>query len=241
MDQCNFQAHNSLYLMDGNIVIIAPLLTGQHQIFRVHQSVLSKNSPVFRSMFMIPGVQDHEMEKYDGVPSVQLLDCAEEVESLLRVLYHESTLPFRHLDPNTPSLVKNVLTLANKYRMDHLQDQIIRHIEVDWPQSLWQWDMLEAEILLMEETWYDEYMNAPIDDYLPEPPSAIWLARKCNIPSILPATFYHLSCLSIEDSWHNPHISSINLEPEVTHWHCFYGNCTADWTILSAQDYICLL
>jgi hypothetical protein len=75
--------------MDGNIVIIAPLITGQCQIFRVHKSILSKNSPVFRSMFMIPGVQDQEMEKYDGVPLVQLLDGAEEVESLLRVLYHE--------------------------------------------------------------------------------------------------------------------------------------------------------
>jgi hypothetical protein len=37
----------------------------------------------------IPGVQDEEVEKYDGVPLVQLLGGAEEVESLLRVLYHE--------------------------------------------------------------------------------------------------------------------------------------------------------
>jgi hypothetical protein len=89
MNECNSQAHDSLYLVDGNIVLIAPLTTGQHQIFRVHQSILSKNSPVFRSMFMIPGVQDEEVEKYDGVPLVQLPDDAEEVESLLRVLYHE--------------------------------------------------------------------------------------------------------------------------------------------------------
>jgi hypothetical protein len=126
--------------------------------------------------------------------------------------------------------------------MDHLQDRIVRHVEADWPQSLWQWDMLEAEILVMEETWCNEYKNGPIDDYLPEPTSAIRLARECDIPSILPATFYHLSRLSIEDSWCNAHTSSINpVEPEVPHWHSFYGNRTADWTILSAQDYICLL
>jgi hypothetical protein len=126
--------------------------------------------------------------------------------------------------------------------MDHLQDRIVRHVEADWPQSLWQWDMLEAEILVMEETWCNEYKNGPIDDYLPEPTSAIRLARECDIPSILPATFYHLSHLSIEDSWCNAHTSSINpVEPEVPHWHSFYGNRTADWTILSAQDYICLL
>jgi hypothetical protein len=52
--------------------------------------------------------------------------------------------------------VKQMLTLANKYGMDHLWDWIIRHVEADWPQPLWQWDMLEAEILAMEETWCDE-------------------------------------------------------------------------------------
>ncbi|KAG2352877.1 hypothetical protein BDR07DRAFT_1312116 [Suillus spraguei] len=241
MNQCNSQAHDSLYLVDGNIVLIAPLTTGQHQIFRVHQSVLSKNSPVFKSMFMIPGVQDREMEKYDGVPLVQLPDGAEEVESLLRVLYHESALPFRRLDPNTPSLVKKVLTLANKYGIDHLRDRIVEHVEADWPQSLRQWDLLEAEILAMEDTWYtyDEYNNGPIDNYLPEPASAIRLARECNIPSILPAAFYHLSRLSIKDNWRNPHTS--NMEPEVPYRNSFCGNRTADWTILSTQDYICLL
>ncbi|KAG2030072.1 hypothetical protein BDR03DRAFT_879239 [Suillus americanus] len=241
MNQHDSHAHDSLYLMDGNIVLIAPLTTGQHQIFRVHQSVLSKNSPVFKSMFMIPGVQEQEIEKYDGVPLVQLPDGAEEVESLLRVLYHESMLPFKRLDPNTPSSVKQVLTLANKYEIDHLRDRIVRHVEADWPQSLWQWDMLEMEILAMEETWYDEYENGHIDDYLPEPASAIRLARECNIPSILPAAFYHLSRLSIEDNRCNPRTSSINLGPGVPYRNSFYGNRTADWTILSSQDYICLL
>ncbi|KAG2070459.1 hypothetical protein BDR04DRAFT_1018704, partial [Suillus decipiens] len=50
-----------------------------------------------------------------------------------------SVLPFRHLDSNTPLLVKKVLTLANKYGIDHLQDQIVRHVEADWPQLLQQW------------------------------------------------------------------------------------------------------
>lgn len=139
--------------------------------------------------------------------------------------------------------MKQVLALANKYGIDHLRDRIIGHVEVDWPQSLWQWDMLEAEILAMEETWYmyDEYKNGPIDDFLPEPASAIRLARECNIPSILPAAFYHLSRLSIEDNRRNPRTSSVHLEPEVPYQHSFYGNRTADWTILSSQDYMCLL
>ncbi|KAG2742825.1 hypothetical protein P692DRAFT_20749427 [Suillus brevipes Sb2] len=88
---------------------------------------------------------------------------------------------------------------------------------------------------------YNKYKNSLIDDFLPEPAAAIWLARVCNILSILPAAFYHLSHLSIEDNQCNSLTSSIHLEPEVPYQHSFYGNCTMDWTILSSQDYMCLL
>jgi hypothetical protein len=36
-----------------------------------------------------------------------------------------------------------------------------------------------------------------VDDYLPEPALAIRLACNCDIPSILPVAFYHLSCISV--------------------------------------------
>jgi hypothetical protein len=88
MDTCNAKAHGSLYLFDGNIALVAPHATGKRVVFRVHQSILSKNSPVFETMFTLPAVDANEM--YDGVPLVWLPDAAEEVESLLRVLYHES-------------------------------------------------------------------------------------------------------------------------------------------------------
>jgi len=171
------------------------------------------------------------------------VDGAEDIESLLRILYHECALPFKRLDPETPSAVKRVLALANKYGMDHLRHRIVMHVEADWPQSLWQWDRLEAEIHSMVQTWPEEHgLYIPnvdnIDDILPEPASAIRLGRECDIPSILPAAFYHLSRLSIHDDRTSQRAARGH---EAADFFCFDGRRTADWTILSSADYICLL
>jgi BTB/POZ domain len=253
MSHCEPQTHDSLYLVDGNVVLIAPHPTGMRTLFRVHQSVLAKSSPIFATMFTLPASAGNEM--YDGVPLVQMQDGAEELESLLQVLYHEwcancvlclvalkltefySTLPIKRLDPSTPSSVKQVLTLANKYGMEALRERIVMHIEGDWPQALWRWDSLEHEIREMAINCEED---ANLDDYLPEPASAIRLARDCNIPSILPSAFYHLSRISV---YHDRH--------KVRHGDfrgtCFHHDDTcdyqrsADWNLLSSSDYTCLL
>jgi hypothetical protein len=148
-----------------------------------------------------------------------------------------STLPVKRLDPSTPSSVKQVLTLANKYGMETLRERIVVHIEGDWPQSLWRWDSLEHEIREMAINC-DEDGN--LDDYLPEPASAIRLARDCNIPSILPSAFYHLSRISV---YHDRHKARL----EGYQGTCFHHDDTcdyqrsADWNLLSSSDYTCLL
>ena len=81
------QTHHSLYMVDGNIILTAPHPTGICTLFRVHQSILAKSSPIFATMFTLPANNGNEM--YDGVPLVRMPDGAEELESLLQVLYHE--------------------------------------------------------------------------------------------------------------------------------------------------------
>lgn len=142
--------------------------------------------------------------------------------------------------------MKRVLALAKKYGIEHLRQRIVAHFEADWPQSLWQWDRLEAEIRAMVETWHEEHWCAAnlkyVDDHLPEPASAIRLARDCDIPNILPAAFYHLSRLSIHNdrlsarvAQHEGKADLFGLEGLLD------GQRTADWNILSSADYICLL
>lgn len=130
--------------------------------------------------------------------------------------------------------------------MEHLRQRIVAHVEADWPQSLLQWDRLEAEIRAMVDTWHEEHRCATnfkyIDDYLPEPASAIRLARDYGIPNILPAAFYHLSRLSINNDRLTARIVQDEQKVDLFGLEGLLGGQrTADWNILSPADYICLL
>ena len=53
---------------DGNILLVIDTTS-----FRVHRSILSLHSEVFKHMFSIPGMEGHS-ELIDGLPVVRLLD-----------------------------------------------------------------------------------------------------------------------------------------------------------------------
>ncbi|KAF8798311.1 hypothetical protein BYT27DRAFT_7177806 [Phlegmacium glaucopus] len=228
MDKTTVDNHPSLYLIDGNIVLVAPRSAGGFVAFRVHRSILAKVSSVFESMFSLP--MGEHVEEYDGVPAVYMSDCAEQLENLLMMMYHEVFLPFKPLDPRTPNSVKPILLLANKYAMDRIRERIVDHIEQDWPLTLQLWDKLEFQIdwaRQLSRSDADIY-QLYLDDHLPEPVSAIRLARECDIPSILPAAFYHLSRLSISHAGNGLRDADD-------------GRRTAEWDLLSAQDLLCLI
>lgn len=85
---CVYENHQSLYLLDGNIVLFAPRAPNTYMVFRVHQSMLSRISPVFESMFAL--CSHKAEEKYDGVPLIHMPDRADEVEKLLSIVYHDT-------------------------------------------------------------------------------------------------------------------------------------------------------
>jgi hypothetical protein len=74
-----------LYFEDGSVVLSADDSDGNTIYFRVHMSVLRKNSPVFRDMFSIPSPV--AIDLYDGVPLVHVHDDAKEMKEFLQVLY----------------------------------------------------------------------------------------------------------------------------------------------------------
>lgn len=53
-----------------------------------------------------------------------------------------SFLPFRSLQRNTAYSVAGPLKLATKYHVDGMQNNIIAHLEMDWPTSLADWDSI---------------------------------------------------------------------------------------------------
>jgi len=86
MSRCNDSEpkeskHPQFYFEDGSVVLDVKRI-----LFRVHQSVLARQSEVFRSMFSLK--QPDNAPMIDGCPSVELMgDCPKDVEEVLGVLY----------------------------------------------------------------------------------------------------------------------------------------------------------
>lgn len=101
----DYQRHSILYFVDGNVCLAAgnlslaasnssgqavtpgqePEKLAEHTgtVFRVHQTVLSLHSPIFKDTFALRSPQGAN-ETYDGVPLVQMPDSADDLESLLK-------------------------------------------------------------------------------------------------------------------------------------------------------------
>ncbi|KAG2363388.1 hypothetical protein BDR07DRAFT_1211299, partial [Suillus spraguei] len=197
-------------------------------VFRVHKSILSHYSIVFADMLMMPPVE--EAETYDDVPLVCLPDNAEEIESLLKAIYLPRSPPlYPRLTRCMPRIIYHLLNLSNKYEMNKLRRDIVQQLEADWPTSLAWWDQLEGEIAGLADLDSDAMGCIFSEDPLPDPASAIQLAHECQVPTILPAAFYHLSQLSIRCQLNK---SSSRCRP----W-----RRTANWGLLTAGDLQCLL
>ena len=75
----------SLWFDDGNVVFIA-----QKVAFRVHKSVMARNSDVFIGLFAIPQPSScEETDLFEGVPSVEVQDTSYDFGKLIHALYGE--------------------------------------------------------------------------------------------------------------------------------------------------------
>ncbi|TFY73469.1 hypothetical protein EWM64_g10543, partial [Hericium alpestre] len=238
----NPKHHEPLYFHDGNIVLTAVDAVGEQVAFRVHQSILAVHSPIFADMLSLPTSTGAATETYDSVPLVRMPDNAEDLKRLLEVLYCRPMLRLKRYDPNTPIIVKPLLMLATKYEIEHLRSTIIQQLEEDWPQILGAWDILELEIEAKTAHSRQQYLIGlfdPPDLCFPEPAAAIQLARQYNIHSILPAAFYHLSCLGVDSDWSQTHVNCA--ESGFERLNLAIGARTARWELLEREDFLCLL
>lgn len=101
-----FQRHPVLYFTDGNVCLSATYGAAAHApsptpstevavhapaqhleiVFRVHQSVLSLHSPIFKDLFALPSPPEVN-EIYDKAPLVRMPDQADDLEALLKAFY----------------------------------------------------------------------------------------------------------------------------------------------------------
>ena len=87
------ERHPSLWLEDGKIIISAKSASGETnriQLFRVHKSLLSRQSDVFAGLFSLPDTPANYggPDDVSDIPVVQLQDDAEGIADLLNILYN---------------------------------------------------------------------------------------------------------------------------------------------------------
>ena len=73
--------HNGLWFDDGNVVFRA-----QNTMFRVHKSILSRESAFFRDMFSLPQ-SGGDKETFEGCPLVDAQDDADDIARFLSVIF----------------------------------------------------------------------------------------------------------------------------------------------------------
>ncbi|TFY80782.1 hypothetical protein EWM64_g3230 [Hericium alpestre] len=228
--------HDALYFDDGNIVMSATSANNPGSVvFRVHKSVMAKHSPVFADMFSLPDTGT-AAETYDGAPLICMPDAAEDLQKLLEALYCQPPFSLVPLSPHNPSIARPVLALSTKYEITHLRQLIVDRLEADWPLTLEKWDALE-DMTMSQRSHHYRFPGPFIDDLFPEPASAIRLAHDFDIPTILPAAFYHLLRIPVADDWNLLHKDS----PKATAEALWTGRRTAKWDLLRAEDLLTVL
>ncbi|KAL6298835.1 hypothetical protein BKA93DRAFT_713268, partial [Sparassis latifolia] len=169
------------WFADGNIVLIMDCTA-----FRVHQSVLSRHSDIFRDLFTIP--QPADTETMFGCPVVQIYDPLSDIRLLLRVLYDGG----RHCLEHTPELefaiVDVLVRLGHKYQVEDLRADGLARIKRVFTDNFDMWDSHSRSGTMGTELLRLTRLDAM---------SAVNLARIANAPSLLPVALYYCCQLDI--------------------------------------------
>lgn len=132
-DDGTMRPHPEMSFEDGNIMIVAETTT-----YRVHRSVLSRKSALFKDLLSLP--QPDTAETLDGLPVVRLLDRAEDITMLLDAIYNSAKYRFR--DDETPgwATVRRLLELGTKYQVEELREEAVHQLHARYPRKIGDWD-----------------------------------------------------------------------------------------------------
>ncbi|KAF9034379.1 hypothetical protein BJ165DRAFT_1513510 [Panaeolus papilionaceus] len=164
----------SVWMDDGNIVLQA----GQTQ-FRVHKSMISRSSSVFKDMFSFPQPADSSSE-VEGCPVVHLHDSDDDVACLLSAIYDHRYSGNPLENELTPvSTISSLLRLSNKYDIPLIRQNMLLRLRAEYPTSFkdmnFESDLTYIDISLA-------YLEVDI----------LNLCHQEGAFSVLPLAFYHL-------------------------------------------------
>lgn len=126
------------------------------------------------------------------------------------------------------------MNLAIKYDFASIKNDIVAKMKSEWPTTLYEWDDLSDQTEKYRSRFdADEHPAVPVDEAFPEPASAIQFAKDFDIPEILPAAFYNLSCLHVMLDW----FRNRERPDEYKNW----TSLTARWSDLGRDDLFVLM
>ncbi|GBE89315.1 hypothetical protein SCP_1503230 [Sparassis crispa] len=171
------------WFVDGSVILIA-----QGTAFRVHQTVLSRHSEIFRDLFSVP--QPAEQERLSGCPVVHLSDSPTDLQHLLHVLY-DCGLSYYKLTPGRFNFaeVAAVVRMAHKYRLDELLQDGISLVKTIFTNNFENWTTLR---------WREEFLirSPSLSMQVSDAVIAVNVIRLISIPSMLPTALYLCCFLS---------------------------------------------
>ncbi|KIJ57989.1 hypothetical protein HYDPIDRAFT_103486, partial [Hydnomerulius pinastri MD-312] len=161
------------WLEDGNVVLAA-----EDKFFRVHRSVLSASSLIFKDMFALPqppADSEGEDEKLDGCPVVRLQDRVVDLQHVLKALYGSASETSK---PMAVGVVTAFLRLGKKYGIAQLYGEAYEVVKGCYPTTL------PAGSLSPRRQQPDR-----------KPPKfgLINIAREVGLTSVLPVALYRCS------------------------------------------------
>ncbi|GBE89238.1 hypothetical protein SCP_1502460 [Sparassis crispa] len=177
------QRSDEFWFTDGSIVLIA-----EGRAFRVHQSILAKNSQVFTDLFSISQpVEQRQSETIDGCPLVHLSDSADDLLHLLRAVYDGRNY-LRH-DRIAFARIAALVRMSHKYEIDDLLEDALARIRTCFPDDF---DVWESET--------GEHDSSSVMTFSPtDAITVVNLGRLTNTLSLLPVALYRCCQLRPQD------------------------------------------
>ncbi|KZT66662.1 hypothetical protein DAEQUDRAFT_767876 [Daedalea quercina L-15889] len=161
-----------IWLDDGNTVIIA-----EKTAFRVHRSVLSLHSEVFRDLFTVPPSASEET--LEGCPVVRVSDTADDMRHVLWDLYSGRTTLVGSGRQADFDVVAALLRLAHKYQITNVREDALFKIKA---------------LYAFETLAHGKLESHPLLSYKPEDAfQVVQLAHLTGAVSLLPVVLC-LSC-----------------------------------------------
>ncbi|KAI0713038.1 hypothetical protein C8T65DRAFT_607848 [Cerioporus squamosus] len=181
------------WLADGSLI-----LDVQGTAFRVYKGLLSEQSPILRNLLSSTHLSPDA--SCDGVPVVTLKDSAHDWRHLLRILLPKSSIRSTFKLQDFPML-SALLRLSHMYEMANVMEFAIAGLKTVYSDNYNAWITIDRSVCGIwarpGERKILERGNIATkrSRLLSQAIVAINFARILNIPSVLPAAFYHCACL----------------------------------------------